>query len=463
MLVLLFGFGLEEKYNAYTGKRKCEAPVDKVTSVLVKDTEKIISLTSEVDALKLGVTQENQELLVTCISENLGFAGGSPVAACLIYKCLLHWRSFELEETNIFDRIIQTIASAIEVPDNNQVLAYWLSNSAMLLKLLQHTFTTAAIPASRGCMGGDVVSSLEIQMQVDAKCPSTLFKQQLIGFLEKMYVMIRDNLKIEVFSLLRLCTQAPQAQENNVPQQDLTGHWESIVDRLSSYLNLMKANNVNSTIPGQKVNHTNILLHQSSALKQACMFTSSNISFSFKVFSVINYLCSILLSDDCCYFVNGEYVEAGLAKLKQWCIEATDEYVGSAWDELSHIRQAAGFLQAIIQKQEMTLDKITRELCPVLSIRQLYRISAMYFDDIYDMSSVSSDVISSMMIRLIDDLTDGVRSDFLLEDDLSIPFTVEDLSKSTEQGDVNDIDTLALIHENPSFSFLLTCGEGSSS
>ncbi|XP_033138636.1 myosin-17 [Brassica rapa] len=415
-----------------------EAPVDKVTSVLVKDTEKIISLTSEVEALKLGVTQENQELLVTCISENLGFAGGNPVAACLIYKCLLHWRSFELEETNIFDRIIQTIASAIEVPDNNQVLAYWLSNSAMLLKLLQHTFTSAAIPASRGCMGGGVVSSLDRQMQVEAKYPATLFKQQLIGFLEKMYVMIRDSLKIEVFSLLRLCTQAPQAQENNVPQQDLNGHWESIVERLSSYLNLMKANNTPPFLVRKLIT---------------------------QIFFFINLqlLNSILLSDDCCYFVNGEYVEAGLAKLKQWCIEATDEYVGSAWDELSHIRQAAGFLQAIIQKQEMTLDKITRELCPVLSIRQLYRISAMYFDDIYDMSSVSSDVISSMMIRLIDDLTDGVRSDFLLEDDLSIPFTVEDLSKSTEQGDVNDIDTLALIHENPSFSFLLTCGEGSSS
>nr|VDD33117.1 unnamed protein product [Brassica oleracea] len=271
MLVLLFGFGLEEKYNAYTGKRK--SPVDKVTSVLVKDTEKIFSLTSEVEALQLGVTQENQELLVTCISQNLGFAGGNPVAACLIYKCLLHWRSFELEETNIFDRIIQTIASAIEVPDNNQVLAYWLSNSAMLLKLLQHTFTSAAIPASRGCMGGGVVSSLDRQMQVEAKYPATLFKQQLIGFLEKMYVMIRDNLKIEVFSLLRLSKQyirhgyMTQAQENNVPQQDLIGHWESIVERLSSYLNLMKANNVNSTIPGQQINHTNILLHQSSAPK----------------------------------------------------------------------------------------------------------------------------------------------------------------------------------------------------
>ncbi|XP_013610901.1 PREDICTED: myosin-17-like [Brassica oleracea var. oleracea] len=420
-----------------------EAPVDKVTSVLVKDTEKIFSLTSEVEALQLGVTQENQELLVTCISQNLGFAGGNPVAASLIYKCLLHWRSFELEETNIFDRIIQTIASDIEVRAdsfllhyNNQVLAYWLSNSAMLLKLLQHTFTSAAIPASRGCMGGGVVSSLDRQMQVEAKYPATLFKQQLIGFLEKMYVMIRDNLKIEVFSLLRLSKQV--AQENNVPQQDLIGHWESIVERLSSYLNLMKANN---TPP----------------------FLVSKLITQIFFFINLQLLNSILLSDDCCYFVNGEYVETGLAKLKNWCIEATDENAGSAWDELSHIRQAAGFLQAIIQKQEMTLDKITRELCPVLSIRQLYRISAMYFDDIYDMSSVSSDVISSMMIRLIDDLTDGVRSDFLLEDDLSIPFTVEDLSKSTEQGDVNDIDTLALIHENPSFSFLLTCGEGSSS
>ena len=110
-----------------------------------------------------------------------------------------------------------------------------------------------------------------------------------------------------------------QAQENNVPQQDLIGHWESIVERLSSYLNLMKANNVSlrfnkniitawasdwdnlmsneqwnsltlldadSTIPGQQINHTNILLHQSSAPKQACMFTSSNISFSFVFFSL---------------------------------------------------------------------------------------------------------------------------------------------------------------------------------
>lgn len=64
-----------------------------------------------------SVNQENQDLLVECISKDLGFSGDRPIAACLIYRCLLHWRSFEVERTSIFDRIIQSIGSAIEVLD----------------------------------------------------------------------------------------------------------------------------------------------------------------------------------------------------------------------------------------------------------------------------------------------------------------------------------------------------------
>lgn len=59
--------------------------------------------------------QENQELLIRCIAQHLGFAGSRPIAACIIYKCLLQWRSFEVERTSVFDRIIQTIGHAIEV------------------------------------------------------------------------------------------------------------------------------------------------------------------------------------------------------------------------------------------------------------------------------------------------------------------------------------------------------------
>jgi myosin V len=54
-------------------------------------------------------------MLIRCIAQHCGFSGNRPVAACIIFKCLLNWRSFEVERTSVFDRIIQTIGHAIEV------------------------------------------------------------------------------------------------------------------------------------------------------------------------------------------------------------------------------------------------------------------------------------------------------------------------------------------------------------
>lgn len=65
--------------------------------------------------------QENQDLLIRCIAQQLGFTKDRPIAACIIYKCLRHWRSFEVERTSIFDRIIQTIGHAIEVINNGEI------------------------------------------------------------------------------------------------------------------------------------------------------------------------------------------------------------------------------------------------------------------------------------------------------------------------------------------------------
>ncbi|MCH93267.1 unconventional myosin-Va-like, partial [Trifolium medium] len=178
---------------------------------------------------------ENQDLLIKCISQDLGFSGGKPVAACVIYKCLLHWRSFEVERTTVFDRIIQTIASAVEAQDNTDVLAYWLSNTSTLLMLLQRTLKASgaanltpqrrrtassslfgrmsqglrASPQSAGLpfINGRGLSRLDGLRQVEAKYPALLFKQQLTAFLEKLYGMIRDNLKKEISPLLGLCIQ----------------------------------------------------------------------------------------------------------------------------------------------------------------------------------------------------------------------------------------------------------------
>ncbi|CAO2183552.1 unnamed protein product [Urochloa humidicola] len=410
--------------------------------------------------------QENQDLLIKCVSQDLGFSSGKPIAACLIYRCLLHWRSFEVERTGVFDRIIQTIGSAIESQENNDKLAYWLSNSSTLLLLLQRTLKTTgaagltpqrrrssaasfgrvfsgmrASPqsAGRAFLGSRLIGGLGDLRQVEAKYPALLFKQQLTAFLEKIYGMIRDNLKKEISPLLGLCIQAPRtsraslikgsrSQANALAQQTLIAHWQSIVKILTNYLNVLKANYVPSFLISK-------------------VFT--------QIFSFINVQLfnSLLLRRECCSFSNGEYVKAGLAELEQWCIYATEEYAGSSWEELKHIRQAVGFL-VIHQKPKKTLKEITNDLCPVLSIQQLYRISTMYWDDKYGTHTVSSDVISSMRVMMTEDSNNAVSSSFLLDDDSSIPFSVDDISKSMTEIEVTDVDMPPLIRENSGFTFL---------
>jgi len=44
-------------------------------------------------------------------------------------------------------------------------------------------------------------------LKVEAKYPALLFKQQLTAYVEKIYGMIRDNLKKEISPLLGLCIQ----------------------------------------------------------------------------------------------------------------------------------------------------------------------------------------------------------------------------------------------------------------
>ncbi|KAK7285902.1 hypothetical protein RJT34_20687 [Clitoria ternatea] len=412
--------------------------------------------------------QENQELLIRCIAQHLGFSGNRPIAACIIFKCLLQWRSFEVERTSVFDRIIQTIGHAIETQDNNDVLAYWLSNSSTLLLLLQRTlkasgaagmtpqrrrssgtlfgrmtqsFRGAPTGVSLSVINGSMNGGVDTLRQVEAKYPALLFKQQLTAYVEKIYGMIRDNLKKEISPLLGLCIQAPRTSRASLvkgssrsvvtteAQKALIAHWQGIVKSLGNFLNTLKANHVPPFLVRK-------------------VFT--------QIFSFINVQLfnSLLLRRECCSFSNGEYVKAGLAELENWCCNATDEYAGSAWDELKHIRQAIGFL-VIHQKPKKTLDEISHDLCPVLSIQQLYRISTMYWDDKYGTHSVSPDVISNMRVLMTEDSNNAVSNSFLLDDDSSIPFSVDDISKSKDLIDISDIDPPPLIRDNSGFSFLL--------
>ncbi|PWA44479.1 myosin-6 [Artemisia annua] len=115
-------------------------------------------------------------------------------------------------------------------------------------------------------------------------------------------------------------------------------------------------------------------------------------------------------------------------------------HAGSSWAELKHIRQAVGFL-VIHQKYRISYDDITHDLCPVLSVQQLYRICTLYWDDNYNTKSVSQEVILSMRVLMTEDSNTAVSSSFLLDDNSSIPFSVDDLSTSLQVKDFADCRT----------------------
>ncbi|XP_065854664.1 myosin-11-like [Euphorbia lathyris] len=348
--------------------------------------------------------------------------------------------SSPIESTSTFAQIIQTIGHVIETQDDNHTLAYWLSNALTLLLLLQPTLKASGAagmtpqrrrchPSSSSTLYRRITQSFHGTPQgvnlslingntsggVEAKYPALLFKQQLTAYVEKLYTMIRHNLKKEISPLLRLCIQAPRTSRaslvkgvgNTAPQQASIAHWQGIVKGLGNFLNTLKAN------------HVPVFL-----VRKVFMQT-----FSFINAQLFN---SLLLRHESCSFSNCEYVKAGLVELEHWCYKATDEYAGSSWDELKHIRQAIGFM-VIHQKPEKTLDEISHDLCPILSIRQLYRISTMYWDDKYGAHSVSSEVIANMRVLMTEASNNVVSSSFLLDDDSSIPFSLDDLSKSMEQ------------------------------
>ncbi|KAL1834519.1 hypothetical protein ACET3Z_004170 [Daucus carota] len=407
--------------------------------------------------LTLEKHQENYDILSRCIRENLGFKDGKPVAACVIYKCLLHWHAFESERTAIFDHIIEEINTALKAEDEDSILPYWLSNASALLCLLQRNirsngFLSASSKRSAGSTGlnGRIAQGLKSPFKyigyedglshTEARYPAILFKQQLTACVEKIFGLIRDNLKKEISPLLGLCIQAPKIQRvhggkssrspGTAPQQSPGSQWDSIIKFLDSLMNRLRSNHVPSFFIRKLATQV----------------------FSFINISLFN---SLLLRRECCTFTNGEYVKSGLAELEKWIVNAKDEFAGTSWHELNYIRQAVGFL-VIHQKRKKSLEEIRQDLCPALTVRQIYRISTMYWDDKYGTQSVSNEVVSEMREILNKDSQNLTSNSFLLDDDLSIPFSTEDIYMAIPQIDPSDIEVPPVLAEHPSVQFLLS-------
>ncbi|XP_051133264.1 myosin-8-like [Andrographis paniculata] len=383
--------------------------------------------------------RENIDTCIRCIENDLGFSEKKPVAAFTIYKCLINWKSFEAEKTNIFDRLIQIVGSALEDEADTKRLAYWLSNASTLFFLLDRTLKdpSAKQPASffeRVAQGFRSSPAINIGgfdgvQQVEAKYPAILFKEQLAAYVETIYGLLRDNAKKELFQLLSLI-QVPKALVDSSSDQSSKDssmrHWQSIIDVLNGFLSLLKDNFVPLVI----VQH---------------LFTD--------IFSYVNVqLCnSILQQKECCTVSHGEYIKAGLAELQLWSGNS-NEHAGSAWDELKHVQQAVRLL-ALQEKSELNLDDLTTELCPSLSHQQLHRICTLYTDENSSTGIVPQDVISSLKPDS-DDSNEAGKDSYLLDENSGTPMSIQNISNSINDLDFTGVKPPAELLENPGFEFL---------
>ncbi|XP_022732054.1 myosin-15-like isoform X3 [Durio zibethinus] len=375
--------------------------------------------------------QENYEFLSRCIKENLGFHNGKPLASCIIYKCLHHWHSFESERTAIFDYIIEGI---------NDVLKKNLRSNGFLSATTQRSGGNTGLPGrvAYGLKSPFKYLGFEDGMShIDARYPAILFKQQLTACVEKIFGLIRDNIKKELSPLLGLCIQVPKnarvlagksRSPGGLPQQSPSSQWDSIIKFLDSLMNSLRENHVPSFFIRKLITQV----------------------FSFINMSLFN---SLLLRRECCSFSNGEYVKSGLAELEKWIVNAKEEFAGTSWHELNYIRQAVGFL-VIHQKRKKSLDEISHDLCPALTVRQIYRISTMYWDDKYGTQSVSNEVVAEMREMLNKDNQYLASNSFLLDDDLSIPFSTEDIDIAIPAVDPSDVQLPAFLSEYSCAQFL---------
>ncbi|VAI21872.1 unnamed protein product [Triticum turgidum subsp. durum] len=257
------------------GHQHGEPKMEEVVVPPVKNLSKQQSLTDR--------QQENHDVLIKSLAEDRRYDNRRPAAACIVYKSLLHWHSFEAEKTNIFDRIIHTIRSYVENAETSGELAYWLSTTSTLLYLLQNTLkasssstkvpnrsrtatgnlfnrmvqnarsSSSGLGISNGYSG--MVGRADTTSMIEAKYPAVRFKQQLTAYVEKIYGMMRDSLKREISAILTLCIQAPRAgrvrasrgslksiHSSALSRQASSVHWQNIVKCLNHTLETMNNN-----------------------------------------------------------------------------------------------------------------------------------------------------------------------------------------------------------------------------
>ena len=388
----------------------------------------------------------DRELLRAALRTDLGFVDGKPVAADLIFRCCVEWKSFETDDIAMLAGINETIREEIELfKEDNGRLSYWLANTVALVNLMQtyikpaegsdaeldlpafhELFVFSALNRIQTVQGTTVKGSSHSQNkgaaesipQMDAKNHQVVFKAQLVALAQRSFQLLRDNVKVDISPQVGAAIDhhalhdgdgamhwpssgAPsiRSESHSVLDTTWTASWRRVVGVFNSLLTTLRGNHVPKPLV-QK------LFEQLFGFVNVRMFNR------------------LLLYPEHVFFAIGENLNMWLNEVKLWIRKAKHEWVGDSWAQLAHIRQAAAFL-LLPQKSEKGLQVI-QEICPLLSVSQLYRFSTMYWDqDHAGKETVSFDVLSAMKRQMAEGPTAPGGQSFLLVDDSRIPFSPE--------------------------------------
>ncbi|KAG2483386.1 hypothetical protein HYH03_017738 [Edaphochlamys debaryana] len=369
----------------------------------------------------------------------MGFHNGRPVAAIVIFRYCLHSRAFQAYRTAIFDRIVQVIEQQVERGrEDNSALSYWLSTTVTLWRMINTHLKPPAKPAGaamrpnlgalfEASAGGDSAAAPAAPggiPQAAAKYPALLFERQLDAFARKIFPMIGDNVIEKVQPLLDTYIAMPQAGSNKHPATSRT--WSPLLMELDEALGTVKAN------------HLPEVLVQ-ALFKQLFRFAN------------VHFFNETLLRRECCSFTNGAFVEAGLGRVEAWIKGAGETCMADSWEELAPLRQGVGFL-TMPNKPAKSLEQI-QQLCPMLSVGQLYRISSMSrLDDLCDSHAVSSSVLARMKEAVV---ASSSSRTFMLDNTWSRGLEQEELPSKAGMYDLIPVPSvLAEGNGAASFAFL---------
>ena len=459
------------------------------------------------------------ERLLAALQCDLGFMEDRPIAAVMVFRCCLKWKSLsETDDSPLFERVVNVLHAQVDLAtSNNNRLAYLLSNCTALLHLIltrggrlesgrsssraekatprlfsprmpsprliypsvqeakglellgafgaapkgigtllqnQNSKLSGGVPLPPGQKAPIIYrrtssaattprgSKLEVRRAPAG--PALLFATRVEELVQRIFKLIRDNVKDDVSPYLDACIYAPRAEVESrqwtskegansaAAEARLIAAWKRVVGLFDSLVNILRHNHV-PTLIVQKL--------------YGQLFKFLNV----RLFN------QLLLRGECCSFINGEYISTGLAEMEVWVESIGQTYLGSC---MAQLRQAVDFLVNPL-KHKMLLQEIENVLCPALSPAHLYRFSTLYRDGRFGTETVSNEVLAEMKRRMIERAASPSGRVFMLSyEDSTVPYSKEDVVGLFAGRDLlGKVALPEMLKSEPAFDFLQKKGD----